>query len=267
MVALERNEQEAVLRMAGIENLASCPFCPYAAEYPPIEVNKDFECKMPDCEKISCRLCNLESHIPKSCEEFAKENGLSIRREIEEAMTAALIRKCNKCETPFIKDEGCNKMTCTRPGCRNIQCYVCSKSCGYDHFDDRSRGGKVGNCPLFENAEQRHDQEVKEAERIALAKVRAENPGYTDDDLRVKVSENVIKDDERRKANDPRALIEARMVEARAMFALNGGNDFLGGYICLFPAVSYDIRRVLMSLPAVSCVSAQNNHYLIPMKK
>jgi TRIAD3 protein (E3 ubiquitin-protein ligase RNF216) len=110
IVALERNEQEAVLRLAGIENLASCPFCPFAAEYPLVEVDREFRCQAPDCEKISCRLCKLESHIPKSCEENAKDNGLSVRRQIEEAMSAAMIRKCNKCGTPFVKEEGCNKV-------------------------------------------------------------------------------------------------------------------------------------------------------------
>lgn len=124
-------------------------------------------------------------------------------------MSAAMIRKCNKCQTPFIKEEGCNKMTCTRNGCHNIQCYVCSKSCGYDHFNDASRGGKPGNCPLFESAEQRHDQEVKEAERIAMEKVQAEHPEYTEEDLRVKMSKEVQKDDERRKANDPQARLAA----------------------------------------------------------
>ena len=147
VVALERNEQEAVLRIAGIENLASCPFCPFAAEYPSVEVDREFRCQAPDCEIISCRLCKLESHIPKTCEEHAKDNGLSIRRQIEEAMSAALIRRCNKCITPFVKEEGCNKMMCTRNGCGNIQCYVCSKSCDYAHFNDKSRGGRDGQCP------------------------------------------------------------------------------------------------------------------------
>ena len=209
IIALERNEQEANLRMAGIENLASCPFCPFAAEYPPKEVDREFRCQAPDCEKISCRLCKLESHIPKSCEENAKDNGISIRRQIEEAMSAALIRKCNKCGTPFVKEEGCNKMTCTRNGCYNVQCYVCSKSCDYKHFNDASRGGKRGNCPLFESVEERHEDEVKKAEKEALDKVRAEHPEYTEEDLKVKMSENVKKDDEKRRANDPRARIDA----------------------------------------------------------
>ncbi|KAF7869968.1 hypothetical protein EAF04_004752 [Stromatinia cepivora] len=203
-IALERNEAEAVLRMAGIENLASCPFCPFAAEYPPVEINREFRCQAPDCEKVSCRLCKLESHIPMTCAENAKANGLSIRRQIEEAMSAAMIRNCNKCGTPFVKEEGCNKMTCTRNGCYNVQCYVCSKSCNYDHFNDVRRGGKDGNCPLFESVEDRHNNEVRKAEKEALERVRAEHPEYSEEDLKVKMSENVIKDDEKRKAMDPR---------------------------------------------------------------
>lgn len=204
-IALERSEQEANLRMAGIENLASCPFCPFAAEYPPVEIDKEFRCQAPDCERISCRLCKLESHIPKSCEENAKDNGLSIRRQIEEAMSEALIRKCNKCGTPFVKEEGCNKMTCTRNGCFNVQCYICSKSCNYDHFNDPQRGGRVGNCPLFESTQQRHDDDVRKAEKDALERIRAEHPEYSEEDLKIQVSEAVLKDDERRRANNPRA--------------------------------------------------------------
>jgi TRIAD3 protein (E3 ubiquitin-protein ligase RNF216) len=202
IIALERNEQEANLRMAGIENLASCPFCSYAAEYPPVEIDKEFRCEAPDCRRISCRLCKLESHIPKSCEENSKEVGLSVRRQIEEAMSEALIRKCNKCGTPFVKEEGCNKMTCTRSGCGNVQCYVCSRSCTYSHFNDEHRGGKAGNCPLFEKTSQRHEDEVKKAEKVALEKIRAKHPELREEDLTVKVSEAVLQDEQRRHGNE-----------------------------------------------------------------
>ncbi|KZL79394.1 ring finger protein [Colletotrichum incanum] len=173
--ALDRIENEAVLRMAGIENLERCPFCPYAAEYPLVETNREFRCDNPDCQKVSCRLCKEETHIPKTCEEVARENGIGARHEIEEAMSAALIRKCNKCGTPFIKEMGCNKMTCTAANCRNIQCYVCSKSCDYSHFNDVNRGGKQGNCPLFDNVDARHNAEVQAAEEKARKKVLESN--------------------------------------------------------------------------------------------
>lgn len=97
-IALDRIEQEAVLRMAGIENLETCPFCPYAAEYPPASVDKEFRCIKPGCQKVSCRLCRKESHIPKTCAEVALDHGLDARHELEEAMTAALVRICNNCK-------------------------------------------------------------------------------------------------------------------------------------------------------------------------
>ncbi|KAK7417329.1 hypothetical protein QQX98_004606 [Neonectria punicea] len=213
--ALDRIEQEAVLRLAAIENLASCPFCPYAAEYPSVEVNREFQCENPSCQLISCRLCQLESHVPKTCHEAAMERGVSARRDVEEAMTAAMIRKCNKCNplplsddepnrnTPFIKESGCNKMRCTRRGCGNTQCYVCSKSCDYAHFNDPARGGQEGNCPLFDVTENRHLEEVKNAEAEALKRVAEKNPDVNPELLVIKMSDKVKEDDEKRRQNDP----------------------------------------------------------------
>ncbi|KAK4126441.1 hypothetical protein N657DRAFT_543963, partial [Parathielavia appendiculata] len=201
--ALDLIEQETVLRLSGIENLATCPFCPYAAEYPPVDENKEFRCENPGCRLVSCRLCRQETHIPKSCSEASTERGLSARRAIEEAMSAALIRKCNKCGTPFIKENGCNKMTCSRPGCRNVQCYVCHRSCDYSHFDDSSRGGKKGNCPLFESVEERHQNEVKAAEEAARQKVAEENPDVNAEALTINFSDKVKQDDARRKVANP----------------------------------------------------------------
>lgn len=108
ITALERIEQEHVLRVAGIANLETCPFCPFAAEYPPVEVNKEFWCQNPECEAVSCRLCRMDTHIPKTCEEAKRDNGPSARLTIEEAMSLAMIRKCNKCEhnaprAPFLR--------------------------------------------------------------------------------------------------------------------------------------------------------------------
>ncbi|KAK3687763.1 hypothetical protein B0T22DRAFT_379066 [Podospora appendiculata] len=202
-VALERIEQEAVLRIAGIENLESCPFCPYAAEYPPVQENKEFTCENQECRMVSCRLCRNETHIPKTCEEALRENGHSARRVIEEAMSAAMIRSCNKCGTPFIKENGCNKMTCTRNGCHNVQCYVCSKSCSYDHFNDASRGGKPGNCPLFDSTEVRHEDEVRKAQEKALKEVAEQNPAVDAALLDFSFSDKVKADEERRKAANP----------------------------------------------------------------
>ncbi|KAJ0335514.1 hypothetical protein KNSL1_013572 [Colletotrichum chrysophilum] len=70
-------------------------------------------------------------------------------------------------------------------------CYVCSESCDYSHFDDSSRGGKKGNCPLFEKTEVRHEKEVRKAEEDARQKVMAANPELNEEHLKFNTSKRV----------------------------------------------------------------------------
>ncbi|EKG19512.1 Zinc finger C6HC-type protein [Macrophomina phaseolina MS6] len=160
---LERMQQQDSLRNAGLSDLVYCPFCDFAAQCEPIEINREFHCQNSDCGVLSCRLCRAESHTPKTCEEAVKDRKGNARHQVEEAMTEALLRTCNKCKARFLKSEGCNKMTC--PTCYNTQCYVCSKTVhGYDHFHE-----SAGKCPLYDNnTEKRHQEEVKAAEAAAL---------------------------------------------------------------------------------------------------
>lgn len=115
---LEHMQQMQDLDIAGL-NLDECPFCDFKQECPPMEEDKEFRCLNPKCKKVSCRYCQRETHVPLSCEEAKKEDKTTIRHIVEEAMTAALIRNCNKCKNPFIKEYGCNKMSCSK--CHNIQ--------------------------------------------------------------------------------------------------------------------------------------------------
>lgn len=116
---LEHMQQQQDIAAAGLDFLSECPFCDFKAECLPVEVDKEFRCLNTKCGKTSCRLCNKETHIPLNCEEANKDGKLTKRHVVEEAMTAALIRKCNKCRHPFIKEHGCNKMKC--PNCGNTQ--------------------------------------------------------------------------------------------------------------------------------------------------
>lgn len=78
--------------------------------------------------------------------------------------------------------------------CQNVQCYVCSKSCGgYSHFNDPQRGGQTGNCPLFDDVEIRHNHEVQKAEASERERVTLENPEIQAEFLRFNMSEAVIK--------------------------------------------------------------------------
>ncbi|ODQ55001.1 hypothetical protein SAICODRAFT_89121 [Saitoella complicata NRRL Y-17804] len=199
--ALLRIQQEEELRMADLEGLVRCPFCDYAEviENPD---DKEFRCKNEGCLEVSCRLCQLKSHIPKSCEEVAQDQKIDVRHAVEEAMSQALIRNCNSCKTPFFKEEGCNKMTCTK--CRHQQCYICGVSVkNYDHFHDvRDASGRIVKktpCPLYDDTHARNDQEVKAASEAAIAKQRVQRPDMTEEELRISVSKQVEADEARRK--------------------------------------------------------------------
>lgn len=112
---LENMQQRQELEISGLD-LDECPFCNYKQICPPLEEDKEFRCLDPKCRKTSCRVCQKETHIPLSCEEAKKDEKITIRHIVEEAMSAALIRFCNKCKHPFIKETGCNKMACSHCG-------------------------------------------------------------------------------------------------------------------------------------------------------
>jgi hypothetical protein len=67
------------------------------------------------------------------CEEVKKEEKETVGRlTVEEAISAAKIRHCYKCNQPFVKSEGCNKITCS---CGAKQCYVCRQAVSdYTHY-------------------------------------------------------------------------------------------------------------------------------------
>ena len=148
---------------------------------------------------MSCRLCKAKSHIPLSCDEFKKENGVSERRVIEEARTEALIRTCGKCKVRILKEDGCNKVICTK--CYAVLCDYCGKDITkqmYNHFDGQGRAppgvntdDKTGKCPLYDESHKRKDQQVDKAEKEAMAKVRAEHPDLSEEDLKIRFAKGV----------------------------------------------------------------------------
>lgn len=86
--------------------------------------------------------------------------------------------------------------------------YVCSQDVhDYKHFG-------AGQCPLYDDTDARHDDEVKAAEAEALKKVRVDNPDMTEEELKVKVSDAVNAQErqarERRRRQNPEADILAR---------------------------------------------------------
>ena len=188
---LEFLDQQADLKAAGIDDLAECPFCDFKAIMAQTkDVNKEFRCFNPECEKVSCRLCNKVSHIPLSCEEAKAEEGIDERHLIEEAMTAAVMRTCPGCKTAVMKEYGCNLMVCKVEGCRTAMCDHCNKKLhgpsDYGHFGGPgvSLNGRQ-KCPLHENLEHRNAAAAAAAETAMLAKLKKDNPDLSEDQLKV----------------------------------------------------------------------------------
>lgn len=173
----ERVKQRKEIEAAQIEGLEECPFCEYKVVIEN-EQEKLFRCERPECAAVSCRQCKKLDHLPKTCQEADKEKHLDGQHAIEEAMTAALMRNCPKCQKAFIKDAGCNKMTC--PNCGTLSCYTCRKAIqGYDHFQTPQ------GCVLWDNVEARHANEVNAAAKKAMEEYKRNNPGVNDTDLNI----------------------------------------------------------------------------------
>ncbi|RXW21484.1 hypothetical protein EST38_g4390 [Candolleomyces aberdarensis] len=166
----ERLKLRRELKEANIKGLEECPSCDWACVMDvSIEEEPVFRCENEDggCGVTSCRSCKKKDHRPYPCEQDR-------RLTIEESMTKALLRNCPSCPNAFIKEDGCNKMTC--PGCGTTSCYVCRKRInnGYNHFYNNHRRGIAANgrCPLWDAKplQELHTQEVQAAyERIIIA--------------------------------------------------------------------------------------------------
>ncbi|KAL0933058.1 uncharacterized protein CTRU02_212021 [Colletotrichum truncatum] len=100
-----------------------------------------FTCLNPDCKKNSCLSCSKSWTDIHVCHESSL---VALRTQVEQAMSMAIKRVCPRCHTSFVKNSGCNKLTCP---CGYKMCYVCRKDIGgtngegegYRHFCDHFR--------------------------------------------------------------------------------------------------------------------------------
>ncbi|KII87947.1 hypothetical protein PLICRDRAFT_176699 [Plicaturopsis crispa FD-325 SS-3] len=189
MALYERVKQRKEIEAAGLEGLEECPFC----EYKCVIENPDeklFRCENSECGAVTCRECKKPDHVPKSCKEMEEDKHLDARHAIEEAMTRALMRNCPKCNKAFVKEHGCNKMTC--PNCHTVSCYICRKVInGYEHFANPppyNRAPDPSKCVLWDNGgnpEARHADEVNEAAKKALEEYKRDHPDVDEKDIKI----------------------------------------------------------------------------------
>ena len=115
-----------------------------------------------------CRLCKYPWHQGQTCQEGEAERE-RLRDPVlraQEAMTAATVRKCPRCASPFEKRDGCNKMTCSK--CRCIGCYLCKQPIeGYAHFCSKHLC-KCNQCHLWADPKESDERARREAGRKVL---------------------------------------------------------------------------------------------------
>ncbi|EPQ53809.1 hypothetical protein GLOTRDRAFT_78895 [Gloeophyllum trabeum ATCC 11539] len=157
----EKVRMRREIESAQLEGLEECPYCEYKVVIESAE-EKLFRCENKECGAVTCRFCKKDDHLPKSCKEVEDDKKIDARHAVEEAMTKALMRNCPKCQKAFIKEYGCNKMTC--PYCRTLSCYICRQIItGYEHFAHPPpyTGRQDSNkCALWDPVEKRHSDEV-----------------------------------------------------------------------------------------------------------
>ena len=112
-------------------------------------LSRRFQCRSPTCSASSCLDCSQHWRDPHVCYESATT---SLRITVESARTAALKRVCPRCALGFVKESGCNRMTCI---CGYTMCYICRQGLGrdeggeaYSHFCQHFRpgGGRCRDC-------------------------------------------------------------------------------------------------------------------------
>ncbi|KAI4202999.1 MAG: hypothetical protein LQ350_002216 [Teloschistes chrysophthalmus] len=126
-----------------------------------------FQCRAPACSTLTCTTCFKPWRDPHTCCDSA---AVELRTTVEAARTEALKRTCPKCGLSFIKDSGCNKLTCV---CGYTMCYVCRQGLGleeggegYSHFCQHFRyagGGGCGECERCDLYKDENEDEVVKA--------------------------------------------------------------------------------------------------------
>ncbi|KAL8775193.1 MAG: hypothetical protein Q9194_003822 [Teloschistes cf. exilis] len=127
-----------------------------------------FQCRAPTCSTLTCTACFKPWRDPHTCCDSA---AVELRTTVEAARTETLKRTCPKCGLSFIKDSGCNKLTCV---CGYTMCYVCRQGLGpeeggegYSHFCQHFRYAGVGRCGECEKCDLYKDENEDEVVKAA----------------------------------------------------------------------------------------------------
>jgi len=153
---------QEITELANIcDNYQICPLCnKFGCIVEPDQANQWMYLKCGRCNGSWCSKCKRESHGNEHCyklifkyNETDAQQIQFIDRMIQEIATDKLTHSCNKCNTKFIKEEGCNLMTCGK--CGAMKCYICDISLEpkngnkYWHFSNHPDALPNTTCRLW----------------------------------------------------------------------------------------------------------------------
>ena len=115
------------------------------------------------CGAQWCTLCKRGAHDARSCYnlQFSAEDSQAggkervIDKMLQDIVTRTLTHCCSICGCTYIKEEGCNLMTC--PKCNGMSCYICGMKLYYKgntkywHFTGHDLPDRDATCPLWNN--------------------------------------------------------------------------------------------------------------------
>uniref|UniRef100_A0A914LQ80 RING-type domain-containing protein n=1 Tax=Meloidogyne incognita TaxID=6306 RepID=A0A914LQ80_MELIC len=131
--------------------------------------------KVSGCNKMTCRCGMTQCYI-------CRESGIQYAHFCNEMkINEAVVRKCPRCGVQFVKEKGCNQVTCR---CGMTQCYLCRQTeIQHDHFCQHYRDPNSQNCNecnkkclLYEDANKIDQQIIKEIREKGETSVRFTTP-------------------------------------------------------------------------------------------
>jgi hypothetical protein len=109
------------------------------------------------CYKNWCTTCNKEEHDGFACNTI--HNVADVPKAVSDIVYEKAIRKCPKCKSPYIKDDGCNLIHCSK--CDTPFCHLCfeivpkkyspdrTREIQYYHFKNSGSSERKARCPLY----------------------------------------------------------------------------------------------------------------------
>ena len=103
------------------------------------------------------RICHRQIHALFTETELADMTGMArvVDKMIQDIATRALTHCCGICGCSYVKEEGCNLMTC--PKCNGMSCFICGMKLYYKgdtkywHFTGHDKADRDARCPLWNN--------------------------------------------------------------------------------------------------------------------